>query len=246
MQEVGVTEHLDAQVPPDLPFVDTQEHPVTLGDFLDGKRPVILTLNYSNCPMLCSMQLNGLFEGLDKLEWDLGQNFQMVTVSIDPKESPIRARQTKQKYLKTYGRPGVAEGWHVLTGEEENIHRLADTVGFHYKYLPDSGEYSHVAALMILTPDGRVSRYLYGIEYSAQTLRLALVEAAEGKIGSTVDQLLLFCFRYDADKGRYGPAAVRMVQIGGTLTVVLLGGVLMVFWRRELKKNKQSQAEGTE
>jgi protein SCO1/2 len=241
MQDVGVTEKLDAQVPPGLPFVDTRERDVTLGDFFDGNRPVVLTLNYSNCPMLCSMQLNGLFDGLEDLEWSLGENFQMVTISIDPKESPIRARQTKQKYLRAYGRPGVGDGWHLLTGDEENIKRVADSVGFRYKYLPDSGEFSHVAAIMILTPDGRVSKYLYGIEYPAQTLRLALVEAADGKIGTPVDQLLLFCFRYDAAKGRYGPAAVRLVQIGGTLTAVLLFGVIAAFWRREVKKGKPSQ-----
>ncbi len=243
LEGVEVSEHLDAPIPLDLPFVDSDGSGVALADFFDGTRPVILTMNYSNCPMLCSLQLNGLFGGLEKLDWDIGGNFQMITVSIDPKETPERAELTKQKYLKAYGRPGVAAGWHCLTGREEDIRKLARTVGFGYARIPGTEDYAHAAVTMICTPDGRVSRYLYGIEYPAQTLRFALLEAAEGKIGSTVDHVLLFCFQYDAERGRYGPAAVRIMQAGGALTIVVLGSVLAVFWRREMKRTKPPSEE---
>jgi len=231
VESVGVDARLGVQVPLDLPFVDSDRTQVTLGRFFDGKRPVILTLNYSNCPMLCSLQLNGLFEGLGRMAWNLGENFQMVTVSIDPRELPERAQSTKQKYLKLYGRPGVANGWHVLTGDERNIRRLADTVGFRYRYVSATGEYAHVAVTMILTPDGRMSRYLYGIEYDPQTIKLSLVEAGEGKIGSTMDQIILFCFHYDETKGRYGPAALAVMRVAGVLCVIGLAGMVYFFAR---------------
>lgn len=242
LEGVGVTEHLDAQLPLELPFFDSGGRRVTLKDYFDGERPVVLTLNYSNCPMLCSLQLNGLFEGLQGLEWDLGENFQMITVSIDPKESPERSALTKQKYLKLYGRPGVGGGWHMLTGKDENIRKLADTIGFGYRFVEQTREYAHAAVTFILTPDGRVSRYLYGIEYDPQTLRLSLVEAGEGKVGSTLDRFLLTCFHYDETKGRYGPAAVKIMRLGGAVTIVLLGGVLLMFWRSDLKRPDEPDA----
>lgn len=236
LKDVGITEHPDAQLPLDLPFFDSSGKPVTLREFFDGTRPVLLTMNYSNCPMLCSLQLNGLFEGLQALEWDLGENFQMLTVSIDPKEAPERAALTKQKYLKLYGRPGVADGWHLLTGKEEDIRKLADTVGFGYSFVEETGEYAHAAATFVLTPDGRVSRYLYGIEYDPQTMRLSLIEAADGKVGTTFDRFLLTCFHYDATRGRYGPAAVKIMRLGALVTVVVLGGALLMFWRGEVRR----------
>jgi len=231
VENVGVDAHLGVQVPLDLPFVDSDRTQVTLGRFFDGKRPVVLTLNYSNCPMLCSLQLNGLFEGLGRMAWNLGENFQMVTVSIDPRELPERAQSTKQKYLKLYGRPGVANGWHVLTGEDKHIRRLADAVGFRYRYVHATGEYAHAAVTMILTPDGRVSRYLYGIEYDPQTIKLSLLEAGEGKIGSALDQIILFCFHYDETKGRYGPAAMTVMRVAAVLGVIGLAGMVYFFAR---------------
>ena len=231
LRGVGVTEYLNAQAPPELPFVDSSGKPVHLKDFFDGVRPVILTVNYSNCPMLCSMQLNGLFTGLQGVPWDIGRNFQIVTVSMDPTETPARAEKTKQKYLDLYGRPGVGGGWHVLTGRDEEIHRLTHAIGYHYAYDKQQKQYAHPAVVMILKPDGRVSRYLYGIEYDPQTLRLALVEAAEGKIGSTVDQMLLYCYHYDAERGRYGPAAMKVMQAGALVTLAAIVAMLVVFWR---------------
>lgn len=232
---VGVTEHLDAQVPLDLEFADADGRPTTLGDLFDEGRPVILTLNYSDCPRLCSVQLNALVDAIRKMDWNLGDQYQIVTVSIDPTELPERAKLTKQKYLRAYGRPGAAGGWRFLVGSETNIKKLTDMVGFDYAF--DGKEYLHVAVLFVCTPEGRVSRYLYGVDYDPQTLRLSMVEAGEGKIGSSMDQILLYCFHYDSASGRYGPAAFRLMRIGGLLTVVVLGTMLSVYWLREKRKS---------
>ena len=240
LKGIGVTEHLDQAIPLDLEFVDSDGKPVKLKELFDGKRPVVLTLNYSNCPMLCSLQLDGLFDAMGRMDWDIGDQFEMVTVSIDPLETPDRARMTKQKYLKVYRRAGAAEGWHFVTGREEDIEKVAEAVGFRYRYSPEKRQYLHVAVTMILTPDGRVSRYLYGVEYDPQTLRLSLVEAADGKIGSTTDRVLLFCFHYDAASGRYGPAAFRLMQLGGLVTVVVLVGGIWILRRREKGKRVES------
>ncbi len=242
IQDVGVDEHPDVQIPLDLPFVDSNGQKVRLGDLFDGKTPVILTLNYSNCPMLCSLQLTGLFEGLQGVDWNLGDQYRMVTVSIDPEEKPERAEATKEKYLTIYGRPNVADGWHCLTGSDTNIHKLADAVGFRYAYLPETKEYAHAAVTMVCTPDGRMSRYLYGVEYPPQTVRLALLEASQGKIGTTMDKVLLFCFQYDETAGRYGPSAVKIMQAGGVLTLMFLGGLLGIYWLREWSKARHPEA----
>ncbi|MBN1854131.1 MAG: SCO family protein [Pirellulales bacterium] len=242
LKDVGVTEHLNAQIPMDLAFVDSDgKKEVSLKQFFESKKPMILTLNYSNCPMLCSLQLNGLFDALKAMPWDIGNQFGMITVSIDPLETPERARATKRKYLKGYGRAGSAQGYHCLTGPEKCIKELADSVGFHYTYSEETKQYAHAAVTMILTPDGHVSRYLYGVQYDPQTIRLSLLEAADGKIGSPMDQILLFCFHYDADKGRYGPAAFRLMQIGGGLTVLVLGCTIWIYRRREKSKKRSEE-----
>ena len=235
LKDVGTTERLNEQAPLDLQFTDSTGRAVKLADLFDGKTPILLTLNYSNCPRLCSLQLNGLFAGLEKLKWDLGSQFRMITVSIDPGESPQRAEETKQKYLRAYGREGAAAGWHCLVGSEENIRALADAVGFRYVYVAETKEFAHAAVTMVLTPGGRVSRYLYGIEYDPQTLRLSLVEASEGKVGSTVDKIILLCFHYDSAAGRYAPVAFRIMQIGALGFAAMLGCGLLVYWRRDKK-----------
>ena len=241
LRQVGVKEYLNTKLPLDLTFRDSQGQRVTLADFFDKEHPAILTLNYSSCPMLCSLQLTGLFDGLKQLKWDLGDQYRMITVSIDPKETPERALLAKRRYLRQYGRSGVASGYECLTGSNENIKQLADTVGFRYRYVPETGEYAHAAVTILCTPDGRVSRYLYGVEYAPQTLRLALTEASEGRIGSTVDQLLLFCFDYDAAAGKYGPSALKLMRLGGILTVFVIGGILLVYWRREPKVRGEAE-----
>jgi protein SCO1/2 len=240
---VGIEEKLGDTITLETPFVDSSGKAVKLKDFFDGERPVLLTLNYSDCPMLCSLQLNGLLDALKLMKWNLGDNFQILTVSIDPNESPARAQLTKQKYLKLYGRAGSAGGWRFLTAEEEHIQRLADEVGFGYTFVKDTGEFAHAAAVIVLTPEGKVSRYLYGVAYDPQTLRLSLVEAGEGTVGSTMDQILLFCFHYDETKGRYGPAAVGVMRIGGVLTMLCLGGMFLVFMRRGSARRREQQAD---
>ncbi len=232
LTDVGVREVLNVQIPLDLEFTDSSGRGATLAECFDGTHPVVLTMNYSNCPMLCSLQLNGLFEALGKVPWDLGNQYRMVTVSIDHKETAERAQATKEKYLKVYGRPGAAEGWHYLTGNERSIRNLADTVGFGFKYLPDKDQYSHAAVFMVCTPDGRVSRYVYGVKFEPETVRLALVEAGEGKVGSVSDRVLMFCYQYDPQSGSYVPAAWNIMRAGGVLVLLglgsLIGGLVIV------------------
>ncbi len=229
MEGVGVEEHLDRPLPLDLSFVSAEGENVRLRDYFDGELPVILTLNYSNCPKLCHLQLNGLFEGLERLDWPMGEKYRVVTVSINPEETVARAAATKTKYMKSYRVPG-ADHWVFLTGSEQNIKKLANTVGFFYRYDPKEKQYVHVAVIMVCTPDGRVSRYLYGVDYPVQTLRLALLEAAEGKIGTTVDRILMFCMHFDPTRGSYTLAAWRIMQIGAALTLAVFGVVLGTWW----------------
>lgn len=241
LEGVGVTEHLGAQIPLDIEFVDSDGKPVALKQFFKSRKPVVLTMNYSNCPMLCSLQLNGLFDAMKQMPWTIGDQFEMITVSFDPLETTQRAQATKQKYLQIYRKAGAADGWHFLTGREENIKKLADTIGFHYRYSESQQQYIHVAATYILTPDGRVSRYLYGVQYDPRTLRLSLVEASDGKVGSTTDKILLFCFHYDSESGRYGLIATRLMQFAGGLTVVVVASTIWLLKRRE-KKSKVAKS----
>jgi len=241
LEEVGVEEHLDAKLPFDVEFVDELGNSVTLGSFFDGERPVILTLNYYRCPMLCGLQLNGVVEGLTGLAWSIGDQFEMVTVSIDPLETPTLAREKKQNYLKWYDRVGAASGWHFLTGRQDDIVRLAETVGFSYTYDEDSGQYAHAAAIFVCTPDGRVARYLYGIEYPPKDLRLALLEASEGKIGSAIDQLILYCYHYDPSDRSYAPTAMNIMRLGGGATAVILGSSLLLFWVRDVRRKRRER-----
>jgi protein SCO1/2 len=243
LEEVGVTEHLNAKLPLDLEFRDEDGNWVELGSFFDGERPVILTLNYYRCPMLCGLMLNGVVDGLEAMSWTPGAEFEIVTISINPLETPELARAKKQNYLKRLERPAAAKGWHFMTGRELEINRLAETLGFSYTYDPVSQEYAHAAAIFVCTPDGRVARYLYGIEYPAKRLKLALLEAAEGTIGSTLDQLILYCYHYDPTNRRYTPVAMNIMRLGGGATALILGISLGVFWLREWRRKKKF--EGT-
>jgi protein SCO1/2 len=232
LADVGVDEHLGVRLPLELPFLRHDRRPIALGEVFNRGRPVILSLNYSNCPMLCSLQLNGLIDALRELDWTAGQQFDVVSVSIDPLETPQRARQTQQKYVQAYGRPGAGAGWTFLTGSERSIRALAEVVGFRYHYVRSRGEYAHAAVFMICTADGRISRYLYGVSFPPTTVRLALVEAGEGTIGTALDQVLLYCFHYDSTAGRYALAARKLMKAGGVLTLVVLGLLLARLSRR--------------
>ena len=240
---VGIDEKLGQALPLRLQFRDSAGESLRLGDLFDEERPVILSLNYSDCPMLCQLQLNGLIDGLRDLALAPGRDFQVVSLSIDPLETPSRARQTKQKYLKAYGRSRTAMGWHFLIGEKDAIQELADAVGFGFKYVPARKEYAHAAAVMVCTPDGHLSRYLYGVVYPPQTLKLALVEASQGKIGSTLDRILLFCFHYDAVSGRYAPVARQLLKVAATFTLALILVGLVRAWLRSQATARSRRSE---
>jgi protein SCO1/2 len=243
LEGIDVVEHLEARIPMDTRFLDEQGKSVRIGDYLTGKLPVIVTLNYSNCPMLCSLQLNGLVESLKQLDWSAGSEFEIVTVSIDPEEKPENARRTKARYLRQYGRPHAASGWHFLTGSEQSIQAVANAIGFRYGYNEKRKEYVHPAAIALLTPVGHIARYLYGIQYHPKTVRLSLVEVSQGKIGSTVDRLILYCFHYDATEGRYAPIAMNIMRVGATIGAILLGGFLLLLWKTDMKKKRALQGE---
>ena len=237
---IDIEEHLDRTLPLGLEFSDTRGEPVQLSRYVRGERPVIFTLNYSDCPMLCSLQLNGLVTALGQLDRVPGRDFEIVTVSLDPAETSDRARNTEERYRAQV--PRGPEGWHFLTGRKENIDALADALGIRYGYNEKRREYVHPASLVISTPSGRISRYLYGIEYHPKTLSLSLVEAAEGKIGSSVDRLILFCFHYDETEGRYAPVAMNIMRVGGGVTALVLGGFLGSYWLKQLRRRRLAAA----
>jgi protein SCO1/2 len=244
LEGVGITEVPGARIPLDLEFIDERGAAVRLGDYFAKGRPVILTLNYYRCPMLCGLMLNGLLDGLRELAWQPGEQFEIVTVSIDPSETPTLARLKKESFMAELGRPGVAAGWHFLVGKPESITPLAEAVGFHYRYDEKRKEYVHVAGLFVAMPDGRVARYLYGVVYEGRTLRLALAEAAQGTVGTSVDRFLLYCFHYDANQGRYVVAASNVMRLGGAATVLTLGLWLLAWWRRGAGREDDEAGEG--
>lgn len=242
---VGIDEHLGSQLPLDLPFVTDGGEAIKLHEVIKGQRPVLLTLNYADCPMLCNLQLDGLVDGLRQVNLVPGKDFDLVTISIDPKEPQARTRAFKDKYVALYDRPEVEQNWHFLTGSPQSISRVADVTGFRYTYVKSQKEYAHTAAFMLLSPEGVITRYMYGVMFSPRDLRLALVEAAEGKTGSTLDKILLYCFHYDAATGRYAPMAQNIMRLGGLLTMVALGLFLAIFWRREAYNRLASMARGS-
>lgn len=238
LKDVGIEEHLDEQVPLDLEFRDENDRKVKLRDFFDGKRPVIITLNYYACPMLCTLQLNGLIDTMQQMDYVPGDQFEIVTISIDPTESAMLAKAKKQSYMQQYGKPQAATGWHFLTGDLKNIRAIAAATGFKYKWVEEKQQYAHAAALFVCTPDGKLSRYLYGVLYEPKTLRLSLVEASEGKIGTTIDKLILYCFHYDAAAGTYGAVAFHVMQVAGVCTVLVLGATLVTFYLRDSRRRR--------
>jgi protein SCO1/2 len=249
LRGIDVGERLGETVPKGVRFVDESGKGVAFGELFDGKHPVVLTLNYSKCPMLCSLELNGLVTALKQIDWAPGKEFKIATLVLDPKETPAEARASKERYLRQLGNPGAAPGWSFLTGDERSIRAVSDSVGFHYAYNEARQEYVHPAAIVLLSPQGKVSRYLYGIEYHPKTLRLSLADVAEGKVGSTLDQLVLFCFHYDEKEGRYAPVAMNIMRVSSGVGVAVLGGFLASAWLVEAKKKKSrkdSPSEGSD
>jgi len=232
LTEIGVDQKLNAHVPLDLRFKDESGTAVYLRDFLRGK-PVVLSLVYFECPMLCSMTLNGLVKGMRPLTFNIGRDFDVVTISFDPNETPQLAAAKKDVYVKDYGRPGAASGWHFLTGSVDSIQRLTDAVGYRYKWDASTKQWAHVSAIILLTPDGRVSQYLYGIEFSARDLRLSLVQASQNKIGTLVDRILLYCYHYNPTTGKYGFVIMNTVRVASLATVFALAAFIILSRRRE-------------
>jgi protein SCO1 len=231
--KVAIAQKLNAQLPMDLMLRDETGRVVRLGQYFNHERPVLLNFMYYRCPMLCPMVMDGIANGLTELRFDIGKEFDVVTVSMDPRDTPEQAAVKKEQYVKRYGRFGAANGWHFLTGPESAIKRLTNTVGFQYAYDIKMDQFAHGTALIAVTPQGRVSRYLYGFEYKARDLRLALVEASAGKIGTATDAILLLCYHYDPATGKYSRTAMNFVRAGGVATVLGLFGFIFIMIRKE-------------
>jgi protein SCO1/2 len=232
LAQIGIDQRLNQHVPLDLVFTDETGHDVRLGDYF-GKRPVILALVYYECPMLCTQVLNGLVSALGVLKFDAGREFDVIAVSINPKESPALAAQKKQAYVERYKRPQTVAGWHFLTGKEQSIKQLAAAVGFRYAYDPEIQQYAHGAGIELLTPRGVIAKYFYGIEFSPRDIRFGVIEASEERVGTAIDEALLLCYHYDPATGKYGASVIKAVRIGGVATVLAFLTFFFVSLRHE-------------
>lgn len=232
LRDVAFEQRLNAQLPPELPFRDTSGKDVRLSNYF-GRRPIILTMVYYRCQDLCPLVLDGLVRTLRAISFDVGREFDVLTVSFDPSDTAALATAEKKDFIGRYGRPGAARGWHFLTGREQSIRSLTEAAGFRYNYEGERDRFGHAAGIVVLTPEGKISRVFYGIEFSPRDLRLALVEASADKIGSAVDQLLLFCYHYDPTTGKYGLLVNNVLRIAGGATVLALGAFVVAMLRRE-------------
>jgi protein SCO1/2 len=242
LENVGIEQHLDAQVPPDLTFRDETGKTVKLGDYF-GHKPLILNLVYFNCTMLCGEALAGLSSAMRLVKFDVGNEFDVITVSFDPRETPEMAAAKKIDYVKRYGRPNAASGWHFLTGQPESINALTKVVGFQYQYDAKSNQFAHATAIMVLTPQGRISRYFYGVDFPPKDLRMGLVEASQGKIGNAVDAVLLYCYHYDPETGKYGAMVSNILRLAAATTILVMGIFLFILWRLDLSVTKKMAAK---
>lgn len=236
LKKVGIDQKLNEQVPLDAVFKDEQGREVRLGEYFKGK-PVVLSLVYYTCPMLCNQILNGMLSSFRQISFNAGEEFEVVNVSFDPKDTPSIAAAKKQTYIKAYNRAGGEAAWHFLTGDEANIRKLADAVGFHYLWDAQTQQYAHASGIMIATPDGKLARYFYGVEYPPRDLRLGLVEASHRKIGTPVDTLMLYCYHYDPSTGKYGAVVMNIIRVAGVLTLLGIAGLLLVL--RKIGKRRQ-------
>ncbi len=242
-KRIEIDQKLGAAIPLDAEFFDDQGRPVTLRQYFDGRRPVVLTLNYLRCPMLCGVQLQSFLQTLKEMKgWTPGENFTILTVSFDPFEKSELARAKKAAYIAELGKPAAAAGWHFLTGPSDSIKPLTRSVGFNYFWNTSNGEWAHSAALILLTPDGRVSRYLGGLSYEPDTLRLSLVEASAGKVGTVWDKLFLWCFHYDSKVGRYTPIARNIMRLGAVVSMLALGTMVLGLWRYDARRRRRTMS----
>ena len=239
LKNVGIEQHLDNQIPPDLIFRDEAGKSVRLGDYF-GTRPMILNLVYYQCPMLCGEALSGLESALRVLKFDVGKEFDVLTISFDPRETPDMATKKKTELLKRYARPGASAGWHFLTGPQESIEALTKAAGFQYEYDANTGQFAHATVLVLLTHEGKIAQYYSGVEYAPKDLRLGLIQASENKIGNLADQVLLYCYHYDPATGKYGAIVSRVLQLSGLLTILVLGILLTVLFRQGSRKNRHA------
>lgn len=243
LREVSIAQRLNEPIPPDIIFRDEDGKAVHLGDYF-GKKPIVLSLVYFDCPALCTEVLNGELRTMKAISLDLGKDFDAITVSFEPKDMPALAMAKRDVYAGQYGRPGAARNWHFLTGEQASIDALTQAAGFHYVYDSASRQYAHAAAILVLTPHGRIARYFYGVTYPPRDFRLGLVEASEGKIGTPTDHALLYCYQYDPMTGKYGLIVMNVVRAAGLLTVLVLGIFMVVMFRRERNHPKGPPAVG--
>lgn len=246
LKDVGIDQKLNAQLPLDLVFQNEQGQEVRLGDYF-GKKPVVVSLVYYDCPMLCNQVLNGMISAFKVMAFAPGQEFDVVTVSFDTRETAEQAAKKKQTYvgyLPEAKRAGANAGWHFLTGDEKNVKALTDAIGFRYHYDEATQQFAHASAIYVATPEGKLARYFYGIEYAPRDLRLGLIEAAQNKIGSPMDQILLYCYHYDPATGKYGAAVINLIRLGGVLTLIAVAG-LFVFMRRRNAQRMHSPVGGT-
>ena len=234
LKDVGIDQHLNQPLPADAVFKDETGNEVNLGSYF-GKRPIVVALVYYDCPMLCTQVLNGMISSFKTLSLKPGQDFDVISISFDPRETPALAAAKKNvyvNYLPESKRAGAHTGWHFLTGNEENIRRVTEAIGFRYRFDQSTNQFAHASAIYVVTPEGKLSHYFYGIEYAPRDLRLGLVEASQNKIGSTVDQLMLYCYHYDPETGKYGAVVMNMIRLGGVITVFCIGLLLLVLRKR--------------
>ena len=231
LKNVGIRQNLNQPIPPDLVFQDDRGQSVRLGDYF-GQKPIILSLVYYRCPMLCGEVLSGLEHSLRMMKFDVGREFDVVTVSFDPADTPETAARKKAEFLRRYDRPAADRGWHFLVGRQDAIDRLTQAAGFQYEYDPKTRQFAHATAIMLLTPEGRIAQYYYGVEYPPKDLRLGLVEAGKGRIGSVVDQLLLYCYHYDPEKGKYSATVLAVLRLAAVATMLCLGTFIVLMIRR--------------
>ena len=244
LEKIDVDEQLGQQIPFDLSFTDDTGEPVTLGKYFRGEKPVALVMAYYTCPMLCNLVLNGMVAGIRDLPWTPGEQFEVVTVSIEETETHELAAAKKANYLKDLGKPQAAGGWHFLTGDASQSKALADAIGFRYYWDETQKQWAHPAVLILVSPEGKITRYLYGIEFKERDLRLGIMEASEGKIGNTIDRIILYCFHYDPEAGSYVMFARNVMALGGGVTVIVLGSLIGLLWWRDRRRRGHLASEG--
>ena len=246
LNRIGVDERLERMMDLDIPFRNHRGEEVRLADYFDGERPVLLNFAYFDCPVLCGLVMNATINRTKEIGWTAGTEYDIVTISIDPNDTPAAASRKRQQVLERYDREVGEGGWHFLTGDQDAIDAATEAAGFRYFYQQREDEYAHAAVIMFLTPDGKFARYLYGIDFAASDVRMALLEASEGRSITTLEQVLIYCYQYRGAQEGYGLVATRVMQLGGLLTVLILGGFLFILWRRELiRRPKQAESKGS-